>query len=299
MYGIAGERRLEEYELDWLPGYEGSRPVRVGNAAAGQFQLDVYGEVIGVAWAVAMAVGQVSARRWSQLRRLMDYLETVWRDPDDGMWEARGPRRHYTQSKLMAWVAFDRAIALAEHFGLEGPLERWRQVRDEIHDEILDKAYDPRRNTFTQSYGSEALDAGALMVGLLGLLPPTDDRVTGTIDAVRSELGHDGFISRYATDATDDGLSGSEGQFLACSFWLVDALALNGREGEARELFERLLALRNDLGLYAEEYDVARKRQVGNFPQAFTHLALIDAARILSGERTGTRSTPPRPMPAG
>ena len=285
MYGVAGERRLEEYELDWLPGYEGSRPVRVGNAAAGQFQLDVYGEVLGVGWAVAMAVGQVSPRRWSQLRRLTDYLETVWRDPDDGMLEARGPRRHYTQSKLMAWVAFDRALALAEHFRLAGPLERWRQVRAEIHDEILEKAYDPRRNTFTQSYGSEALDAGALMVGLVGLLPPTDDRFTGTIDAVRSELGHDGFISRYSTDATDDGLSGSEGQFLACSFWLVDALALNGREGEARELFERLLALRNDLGLYAEEYDVARKRQVGNFPQAFTHLALIDAARILSGER--------------
>ena len=285
MYGVAGERRLEEYELDWLPGYEGSRPVRVGNAAAGQFQLDVYGEVLGVGWAVAMAVGQVSPRRWSQLRRLTDYLETVWRDPDDGMWEARGPRRHYTQSKLMAWVAFDRALALAEHFRLAGPLERWRQVRAEIHDEILEKAYDSRRNTFTQSYGSEALDAGALMVGLVGLLPPTDDRFTGTIDAVRSELGHDGFISRYSTDATDDGLSGSEGQFLACSFWLVDALALNGREGEARELFERLLALRNDLGLYAEEYDVARKRQVGNFPQAFTHLALIDAARILSGER--------------
>ena len=285
MYGVAGERRLEEYELDWLPGYEGSRPVRVGNAAAGQFQLDVYGEVLGVGWAVAMAVGQVSPRRWSQLRRLTDYLETVWRDPDDGMWEARGPRRHYTQSKLMAWVAFDRALALAEHFRLAGPLERWRQVRAEIHDEILEKAYDPRRNTFTQSYGSETLDAGALMVGLVGLLPPTDDRFTGTIDAVRSELGHDGFISRYSTDATDDGLSGSEGQFLACSFWLVDALALNGREGEARELFERLLALRNDLGLYAEEYDVARKRQVGNFPQAFTHLALIDAARILSGER--------------
>jgi GH15 family glucan-1,4-alpha-glucosidase len=285
MYGVAGERRLEEYELDWLPGYEGSRPVRVGNAAAGQFQLDVYGEVLGVGWAVAMAVGQVSPRRWSQLRRLTDYLETVWRDPDDGMWEARGPRRHYTQSKLMAWVAFDRALALAEHFRLAGPLERWRQVRAKVHDEILEKAYDPRRNTFTQSYGSEALDAGALMVGLVGLLPPTDDRFTGTIDAVRSELGHDGFISRYSTDATDDGLSGSEGQFLACSFWLVDALALNGREGEARELFERLLALRNDLGLYAEEYDVARKRQVGNFPQAFTHLALIDAARILSGER--------------
>jgi GH15 family glucan-1,4-alpha-glucosidase len=273
MYGIAGERRLEEYELDWLPGYEGSRPVRVGNAAAGQFQLDVYGEVVGVGWAVAMAVGRLSARHWRQLRRLTDHLQTVWRDPDDGMWEARGPRRHYTQSKLMAWVAFDRAIALAEHFGLDGPIERWKRVRAEVRDEVLEQAYDPRRNTFTQSYGSEALDAGALMVGLVGLLPPTDDRFTGTIDAVRRELGHDGFVSRYSTDATDDGLSGSEGQFLACSFWLVDALALNGREGEARELFERLLALRNDLGLYAEEYDVARGRQVGNFPQAFTHLA--------------------------
>jgi GH15 family glucan-1,4-alpha-glucosidase len=295
MYGIAGERRLEEYELDWLPGYEGSKPVRVGNAAAGQFQLDVYGEVLGVGWAVAMAIGQSPARRWRQLRKLMNYLETVWRDPDDGMWEARGPRRHYTQSKVMAWVAFDRAIALAEHFGLEGPLERWRRIRAELHDEILDKAYDPQRNTFTQSYGSNALDAGALMIGLVGLLPPTDDRFTGTIDAVRSELGRDGFISRYSTDATDDGLSGSEGQFLACSFWLVDALALNGRVDQARELFERLLALRNDLGLYAEEYDVARERQVGNFPQAFTHLALINAARILSGERMGTRSTPPAP----
>jgi GH15 family glucan-1,4-alpha-glucosidase len=226
----------------------------------------------------------------------MDYLETVWRDPDDGMWEARGPRRHYTQSKAMAWLAFDRAIALADHFGLDGPLEQWKQIRAEIHDEILDKAYDPARNTFTQSYGSTALDAGALILGLVGLLPATDDRFTGTIDAVRRELGHDGFISRYSTDATDDGLSGSEAQFLACSFWLVDALALNGRVDEARELFERLLALRNDLGLYAEEYDVTRKRQVGNFPQAFTHLALIDAARILSGERTGTRSTPPPPL---
>jgi len=293
MYGIAGERRLDEYELDWLPGYEGSKPVRVGNAAAGQFQLDVYGEVLGVGWAEAAATGQFPPRRWRQLRKLMDYLETVWREPDDGMWEARGPRRHYTQSKLMAWVAFDRAIALSEQFGLEGPLERWKQIRTELHDEILDKAYDPQRKTFTQSYGSKALDAGALMVGLVGLLPPTDDRFTGTIDAVRTELGHDGFISRYSTDATDDGLSGTEAQFLACSFWLVDALAANGREDEARKLFERLLALRNDVGLYAEEYDVARKRQVGNFPQAFTHLALINAARFLSGDRMGTRSTPP------
>jgi GH15 family glucan-1,4-alpha-glucosidase len=197
----------------------------------------------------------------------------------------------------MAWLAFDRAIALAKHFKLAGPVQRWEQVRAQIHDEILKRAYDPQRHTFTQSYGSAALDAGALMIGLVGLLDPADDRFTGTIDAVRRELGHDGFIARYSTDVTDDGLSGSEGQFLACSFWLVEALALNDREAEARDLFERLLALRNDLGLYAEEYDVARGRQVGNFPQAFTHLALIEAARVLSGERTGTRSTTPAPLP--
>ncbi|MBV9095342.1 MAG: glycoside hydrolase family 15 protein [Streptosporangiaceae bacterium] len=297
MYGIAGERRLEEYELDWLPGYEGSRPVRVGNAAAGQFQLDVPGEVVGVGWAVAMAVGQLPERLWRQLRKLLDYLESVWQEPDDGMWEARGPRRHYTQSKVMAWLAFDRAVALGRRFGLEGPLRRWEQIRAQIRDEILVRAYDPQRRTFTQSYGSTALDAGVLMIGLVGLLEPTDDRFTTTIDAVRHELGRDGFISRYSTEVTDDGLSGSEGQFLACSFWLVEALALNGREAEARELFERLLALGNDLGLYAEEYDVARGRQVGNFPQAFTHLALISAARILSGERMGTRSASPVPLP--
>jgi GH15 family glucan-1,4-alpha-glucosidase len=297
MYGLAGERRLEEYKLDWLPGYEGSKPVRVGNAAAGQFQLDVYGEVVGVGWAVAMALGQSSERLWRQLRGLMDYLESAWQEPDDGMWEARGPRRHYTQSKVMAWLAFDRAIALSNHFKLGGPVQRWEQTRAQLRDEILERAYDPQRRTFTQSYGSTALDAGVLTVGLVGLLDPTDDRFTGTIDAVRRELGHEGFISRYSTDVTDDGLAGSEGQFLACSFWLVEALALNGRDAEARELFERLLALRNDLGLYAEEYDVARGRQVGNFPQAFTHLALISAARVLSGERVGTRSTPPAPLP--
>jgi GH15 family glucan-1,4-alpha-glucosidase len=289
MYGIAGERRLAEYEVDWLPGYAGSKPVRVGNAAAGQFQLDVYGEVVAVSWAVAMAVGHLSDQRWSRLRALVDHLETVWRNPDDGMWEARGPRRHYTQSKAMAWLAFDRAIALAEQFALPSPLEHWKRIRTEIRDEVLLKAYDSQRNTFTQSYGSAALDAGVLTLGLVGLISPTDDRFTGTIDAVRRELGHDGLISRYSTDATDDGLSGSEGQFLACSFWLVDALALNGRTEEARELFDRLLLLSNDLGLYAEEYDTVRKRQVGNFPQAFTHLALVDAARILSGDRPRAR----------
>ena len=297
MYGLAGERRLEEYKLDWLPGYESSKPVRVGNAAAGQFQLDVYGEVVGVGWAVATALGQFPERLWRQLCGLMDYLESAWQEPDDGMWEARGPRRHYTQSKVMAWLAFDRAIALSNRFKLGGPVQRWEQIRAQIRDELLERAYDPQRRTFTQSYGSTALDAGVLTVGLVGLLEPTDDRFTGTIDAVRRELGREGFISRYSTDVTDDGLAGSEGQFLACSFWLVEALALNGRDAEARELFERLLALRNDLGLYAEEYDVARGRQVGNFPQAFTHLALINAARVLSGERAGTRSTPPAPLP--
>jgi len=282
MYGMAGERRLDEYELDHLPGYEHSRPVRVGNAAAGQFQLDVYGEVIGALATVSAHRGALPGERWRQLRRLLDHLDTVWREPDDGMWEARGPRRHYTQSKLMAWLAYDRAVAMADRFGLDGPTDRWAATRDEIRTEILTRAYDGERGTFTQSYGSAALDAGVLMIPLVGLLPGDDPRVTGTIDAVRAELGHDGLISRYSTDATDDGLSGTEGQFLACSFWLVDALALNGRRDEARALFERLLGLANDVGLFAEEYDVARGRQVGNFPQAFTHLALVNAARILS-----------------
>jgi GH15 family glucan-1,4-alpha-glucosidase len=290
MYGIGGERRLSEYELDWLPGYEASRPVRVGNAASGQFQLDVYGELLGVAWAFASAMGRLPRPRWNQLRKLMDYLETVWRDPDDGMWESRGPRRHYTSSKVMAWVAFDRAVALAGQFDLPAPRERWAQLRDEIRTEILEKAYDPERNTFTQYYGSRSLDAGTLAIGIVGLLPPTDHRFTGTIDAVRAELGRDGLISRYSTDETDDGLAGAEGQFLACSFWLVDALALNGRREDARELFERLLALRSDLGLFAEEYDVGRQRQVGNFPQAFTHLAMINAARVLSATPAAARS---------
>ncbi|GIL30894.1 glycoside hydrolase family 15 protein [Actinocatenispora comari] len=284
MYGIAGERRLAEYELDHLPGYEGSRPVRVGNAAAGQFQLDVYGEVLGVAAAVAGQAGRYPDRQWRQQRKLLDYLDGVWQQPDDGMWESRGPRRHYTQSKLMAWVAFDRAVTMANRFGLDGPVPKWAATRDAIRAEILDRAWDPHRETFTQYYGSTALDAGVLMIPLVGLLPADDPRVTSTIDVVRAELGHDGLLSRYSTDDTDDGLAGTEGQFLACSFWLVDALALNGRRDEARELFERLLGLANDVGLFAEEYDVPHGRQVGNFPQAFTHLALINAARVLSTE---------------
>jgi GH15 family glucan-1,4-alpha-glucosidase len=293
MYGVGGERRLSEFELPHLPGYEASRPVRVGNAASEQFQLDVYGEVIAVGHVAAMHLEAVEPRLWPRWRALTDHVATVWREPDDGIWEARGPRRHYTYSKVMAWVVFDRALKLAERFGLEAPVERWTKTRDEIHAEVCERGYDPERNTFTQYYGSQELDASTLTIPLLGFLPPADDRVTGTIDAVWRELGRDGFVSRYSTDLTDDGLSGDEGQFLACSFWLVSALAANGRDHEARELFERLLALRNDVGLLAEEYDVARRRQVGNFPQAFSHLALIDAAQAITAGGKPPRATRP------
>jgi GH15 family glucan-1,4-alpha-glucosidase len=207
----------------------------------------------------------------------------VWSEPDDGIWEARGPRRHFTHSKVMAWVTFDSVVAVAERFSLDGPVERWKRIRDEIHEQVCREGYDAERRTFTQYYGSRELDASVLLIPIVGFLPPDDERVTGTIDAVRAELARDGLLSRYSTADTDDGLAGSEGQFLACSFWLVSALALNGRNDEARALFERLLGLANDLGLLAEEYDVDHRRQVGNFPQAFSHLALIDAARAISG----------------
>ena len=217
----------------------------------------------------------------------MEHVETIWRLPDDGIWEARGPQRHYTYSKVMAWVAFDRAVRIAERFELEAPLDRWTQARDEIHQEVCERGYDGERRTFTQYYGSTELDASVLNIPLVGFLPGDDERVTGTIDAVTRELGRDGFVSRYSTAETDDGLSGDEGQFLACSFWLVNALARNGRVDEARALFERLLGLTNDLGLLAEEYDVGRGRQVGNFPQAFSHLTLILAARAITAAERG------------
>jgi GH15 family glucan-1,4-alpha-glucosidase len=282
MYGIGGERRLTEFELPELPGYEGSQPVRIGNAASEQFQLDVYGEVAAVMYLGSERLGQVDRRLWPRWRAVIEYVETIWQRPDDGIWEARGPQRHYTYSKVMAWVVFDRAVRFAERFDLEAPLDRWKQVRDEIHAEVCERGYDAERRTFTQYYGSKELDASVLNIPLVGFLPGTDERVTGTIDAVWRELGRDGFVSRYSTTDTDDGLTGDEGQFLACSFWLVNALARNGRVGEARTLFERLIGLSNDLGLLAEEYDVARKRQVGNFPQAFSHLTLILAARAIS-----------------
>jgi GH15 family glucan-1,4-alpha-glucosidase len=282
MYGTEGQRQLEEIELDWLPGYEGSRPVRVGNAAAKQFQLDVYGEVAGVAYATSMVTGSIEAHNWPRVRALVEYLETAWEKPDDGIWEVRGPRRHFVQSKVMAWLAFDCAVRLVERFELDAPLARWKQIRARIHKQVTEKGYDQKRKTFTQYYGSQELDAAVLMIPIVGFLPGTDERVTGTIDAVRRELGHDGFVSRYSTTETDDGLPGSEAQFLACSFWLVTALAMNQRANEARELFERLLSLGNDLGLFSEEYDVAHQRLVGNFPQAFTHLTLVAAAKTLA-----------------
>jgi GH15 family glucan-1,4-alpha-glucosidase len=292
MYGVGGDRRLSEFELSELPGYEGSKPVRIGNAASEQFQLDVYGEVLGVAYIGVQALGSIEESMWPRWRTIIEHVETIWREPDDGIWESRGPRQHYTYSKVMAWVVFDRGVKIAEQFGLDAPVERWKQVRDEIHKEVCDRGFDPERHTFTQYYGSKELDASVLNIPIVGFLPGDDERVTGTIDAVLHELGRDGFVSRYSTADTDDGLPGDEGQFLACSFWLASALALNGRVGEARTLFERLLGLSNDLGLLAEEYDVKRRRQVGNFPQAFSHLTLIQAARAISTAEARTAKRP-------
>jgi GH15 family glucan-1,4-alpha-glucosidase len=290
MYGIGGERRLTEFEIDDLPGYEGSKPVRVGNAASEQFQLDVYGEVVSVMYRGAQLIERIDERRWPRARGIANHVETIWREPDDGIWESRGARQHYTFSKVMAWVVFDRGVRIAEQLKLEAPLDRWKSTRDEIHKEVCERGYDTDRNTFTQYYGSKELDASVLNIPLVGFLPGTDERVTGTIDAISSELGNDGFVSRYSTSETDDGLSGDEGQFLACSFWLVSALAMNGRVKEARNLFERLVGLSNDLGLLAEEYDVSRSRQVGNFPQAFSHLTLVGAANaIAAAEADGDR----------
>jgi GH15 family glucan-1,4-alpha-glucosidase len=300
MYGIGGERRLTEYELDDMPGYEGSKPVRVGNAAADQFQLDVYGEIALVSH-MAIEAGQ-DVNRWDRWVNVVDYVQSIWREPDEGIWEVRGPRRHFTQSKVMAWVVFDRAVKLAEQYALEGDIETWKQTRDEIHAQVCEHAYDSERGTFTQYYGSQELDAAVLVIPLTGFLPPTDERIIGTVDAVQRELARDGLLSRYSTSHTDDGLPGDEGQFLACSFWLVGALALTGRIDEARALYERLLGLTNDLGLLAEEYDVVRKRQVGNFPQAFSHLGIINAARVLTlaaqAQQDGTTPDIYQSMPA-
>jgi GH15 family glucan-1,4-alpha-glucosidase len=314
MYGVAGERRLTEWEADWLPGYEGSVPVRIGNAAVNQRQLDVYGEVVD-----AMALGGQAGltfdrHTWSLVRHLLEFLEKNWQLPDEGIWEVRGPRQHFVHSKVMAWVAFDRAVRLTE-LGQPGPTQRWRDVRDRIHAEVCEKGYDAARGTFTQSYGSTELDAAVLLIPEVGFLPADDPRVVSTVETIRRELVRDGLVLRYsqraaaaagrpaagpagaeagpagpvagdgragATGPVVDGLAGGEGAFLACSFWLVNALHMIGQYDEAVELFERLLALRSDVGLLSEEYDPRYNRQVGNTPQAFSHMPLILSALNLA-----------------
>ncbi|MET7521208.1 glycoside hydrolase family 15 protein [Streptomyces sp. NPDC005248] len=286
MYGIAGERELGEAELDWLPGYENSGPVRVGNGAANQLQLDVYGEITEALHLAHMTGLTRNDYAMGLQLKLIEYLENHWDEPDEGIWEVRGPRRHFVHSKVMAWVAVDRTIKLIESGDTDGPLERWRELRDDIHRDVCENGYDKERNTFTQSYGSKELDASLLLIPQMGFLPPDDKRVIGTIEAIQRELStEDGFVLRYPTTgetAGVDGLEGDEGAFLACSFWLADDLAMIGRVDEARQLFERLLSLRNDLGLLAEEWDSRLQRQVGNFPQAFSHVPLIDTALRLT-----------------
>lgn len=278
MYGIAGERQLMEWEVPWLVGYEGSVPVRVGNAAAGQLQLDVYGEVISALHLSRRENLRQATHGWSLQVGLLSHLESIWKEPDEGMWEVRGGRRQFTVSKAFCWMAFDRSIKDVEEYGLPGPVERWRSVRDEIHETICREGFSQTKNSFTQAFGSEALDAGLLLLPVIGFLPADDPRIVSTVAAVEKELLVDGFVLRYRPDETADGLAGDEGAFLACSFWLVDSYVMLGRHAEAKALFERLVGLSNDLGLLAEEYDPHRKRQVGNFPQAFSHVALVSAA---------------------
>jgi GH15 family glucan-1,4-alpha-glucosidase len=281
MYGLAGEHRLTEFEIPWLPGYEHSTPVRIGNAAHEQLQLDVYGEVLDTLHQARRGGLQTRDFDWAFQRAVLQHLEQVWERPDQGMWEIRGDPRHFTYSKVMAWVALDRGIRAVEETALEGPLDRWRDIRRRIHDEVCACGFDRELGSFVQSYGSKELDASLLLLPTTGFLPPTDPRVRGTIEAIERRLFVDGFVLRYDTHSSTDGLPPGEGAFLACSFWLVDAMLLMGRNAEARELFERLLGLRNDVGLLAEEYDTRARRLVGNFPQAFSHIALVNSAHNL------------------
>jgi GH15 family glucan-1,4-alpha-glucosidase len=285
VYGMRGERRLTELELPWLSGYEGSQPVRIGNGASEQLQLDVYGEIMD-ALHVARRIGlEVEAAGWALQRALMEYLESAWREPDEGIWEVRGPRRQFTHSKVMAWVAFDRSVKAVEQFGVDGPADRWRQLRDEVHAEVCRAGYDAERNTFTQFYGSRELDASLLMIPLVGFLPPEDPRVSGTVLAIERELMWRGFVRRYRPRQHIDGLPGGEGAFLACTFWLADNYALQGEHDKARRLFERVLAICNDVGLLAEEFEPESARHLGNFPQAFSHVALVNSAHNLARTR--------------
>ena len=284
LYGMHGERRLPEFEIEWLPGYENSRPVRVGNAASNQFQLDVYGEVMSSLYHAQQAGIEIEETDWALQKALMKFLESHWQEPDEGIWEVRGGRKHFTHSKMMAWLAFHRGVQLIEEAGLpaNGELERWKKIRDQIHREVCERGYNPKVKAFTQFYGSDALDASLLMAPLIGFLPIEDERMRNTIAAIERDLLVDGFVLRYRPQEENvDGLPGNEGVFLPCSFWFAICLDWLGRKEEARELFERLLTLQNDLGLLSEEYDPREKRLLGNFPQAFTHVMLIAAAQFI------------------
>ena len=290
MYGVAGERRLTEFELPWLAGYEGSQPVRVGNGASDQLQLDVYGEIIDALYQARRRGLAASDDAWALAQKTFDWLESNWQQEDEGIWEVRGPRRHFTHSKVMAWVAFDRAVKTAEKLGRDGPVERWKAARKAIREDVLRSGYNADIGAFVQYYGSDRLDASLLLIPLVGFLPATDERVVATVAAIQRDLTRDGFVERYRADAENidvDGLPPGEGVFLPCSFWLAAVLAQQGRQDEAVELYERLLSLRNDLGLISEEYDPERKRLLGNFPQAFTHIALVETAFTLSRHESG------------
>ena len=284
MYGIAGERRLPELELPWLPGYERSVPVRTGNAAHMHYQLDVFGEVLDAMYQSVKAGLDPTEAGWNLQRALLEFLESAWDEPDNGIWEVRGPRRHFTHSKMMAWVAMDRGVKAIEHFGVEGPADRWRTLRDQIHAQVCRDGFNPDVNAFVQFYGSKRLDASLLMMSLVGFLPSEDARVQGTIAAIERDLMQDGFVARYDTTPEVDGLPEGEGAFLLCTFWLADNLALLGRRDDARRIFERVLAVRNDVGLLSESYDAGERRLVGNYPQAFSHVGLVNTAHNLTRE---------------
>ncbi|MBA3395960.1 MAG: glycoside hydrolase family 15 protein [Deltaproteobacteria bacterium] len=287
LYGVAGERRLPELTLPWLPGYEGSAPVRIGNDAATQLQLDIYGEVIDALFQGRKLGIAPDATAWAVQRRMLEFLEGAWQQPDEGIWEVRGPRQHFTHSKIMTWVAFDRAVKTVEASQIDGPVDRWRAIRDAIHADVCAKGFDTTQDAFTQAYGSSTLDASLLLTALVGFLPASDPRIGGTVRAIERELLQDGLVMRYRSDITDDGLPPGEGAFLACSFWLADNYALLGRRDDALALFEHLLSLRNDVGLLAEEYDPVARRLLGNFPQAFSHVGLVNTACNLTPQQVG------------
>jgi GH15 family glucan-1,4-alpha-glucosidase len=293
MYSITGENRLTEWEIDWLPGYEGAKPVRIGNGAHGQIQIDVYGEVMDTLYQAQRGGLASSADAWNIQQAFLAHLSDIWREPDRGIWESRRPPRHFTFSKVMAWVAFDRGKKIAKEFGLEGPVERWGEIAREIHDDVCANGYDQELGCFVQAYGSKWLDGSLLLIPTTGFLPPDDPRIERTVRAIEERLLQDGFVMRHDPEEIETGLAHGEGAFLACSFWLADAMVLLGRHDEGRHLFDRLLRLRNDLGLLSEEYDVSAKRLVGNFPQAFSHIALVNTAQNL------TRASKPAEQRAG